>query len=99
LGSSYTLRGGLRKARIGGIGYVLVPWWAERAEDFATDTTGAIQGGMLTTTINAERLGGITTSYNRLLKTSFWVALVSTSMGRMVVEESADWASLCLFFA
>jgi len=57
--SRWTLRGGLRKARIGGIRYVLVPGWAESGEDLAVDRTGTIERGMLTFTVDAERGGGI----------------------------------------
>jgi len=42
-GDSWTLRGGLREARIGGIGYVLISCWVEKGEDFAADGTGAIE--------------------------------------------------------
>jgi len=98
-GSISTLRGILRKARFMGIWYVLVPWWAERGDDFAADRTGAIKRGMLATTVDAERGEGIATSYYQYLKASFRTALVSTSVGRTVVEESADWAGLCLLFA
>jgi len=100
-GSSGTLRGCLKKARAGGggIGYVLVPGWMERGENFGTDRTGAIERGMLTATVHAERGGGIATSYHRLLKASFRTALISRPVGGTVVEESADWAGLCLFFA
>jgi len=98
-GSSWTLRGGLRKACIGGIGYVLVPRWTERGEDFATDRTRPIEGGVLTTTVDADRGGSIAASYYRFLKASFQTALVRTSVSGTVVEESADWAGLCLFFA
>jgi len=97
--SGWTLWGGLRKARIGGIGNVLVPGRTERGEDFAVHGTGAIEGGVLAITVDAERRGGIAASYDRLLKASFRTALVSTSVGRAVIEESADRAGLCLFFA
>ena len=40
--TSWTLRGGLRKARIGGIGHILVPGRTESREDFAADGTGAV---------------------------------------------------------
>jgi len=63
------------------------------------DRAGAIKGGMLTSTVNAGRRGGIASSYYRLLKTSFGTALVSTSLSRKVVEETADRASLCVLFA
>jgi len=91
--------GGLREARIGGIGNVLVPGRMESSEDYAADRTDAIEAGMLTTTVDTERGGGIAASHDRLLKASFWTALVSTSVGRTVMEESADRAGLCLFFA
>ena len=55
--------GGLRKALIGHIGYVLVPWWTERGEDFAVDRTAAIEGGVLTATVDAESRRGLATSY------------------------------------
>ena len=61
-GSSWTLRGGVMKAGFGGIWDVLVPWWAERGEDFVADRTGAIERGMLTTTVHTERGGGIPTT-------------------------------------
>ena len=89
----------MRIAHIRGIGYVLVPLWMERGEDFAKDRTCAIEGGVLTTTVDTERGGGIALSYYRFLKASLRTALVSTSVGGTVVEESADWAGLCLFFA
>jgi len=57
--SSCTLRGGLRKASIGGIGNILVPGRAESGEDFSADGTGAIKGGVLATTVASERRGGI----------------------------------------
>ena len=100
-GSSWTLRGCLKKAHVrgGGIRYVLVYGWTERGESFATDRTGAIERGMLIARVDAERGGGIATSYHRLLEASFRTALVSTSVGGTVVEEGADWAGLCLFFA
>ena len=89
----------MREARIGGVGNILVPGRTESGEDFAADGTGAIEGGVLATTVDAERRGGIAASYDRLLKASFRTALVSASVGRPVMEESADRASLCLFFA
>jgi len=98
-GSIWTLRGSFMKARVRGICYVLVPWWAERGEDFTANWTGTIKGGMLTTTVDAERMGGIATFYYRFLKASIQTALVNTSVGGTVVEVSADWAGLCLFFA
>jgi len=93
--------GCLNKARVGGggIGYVLVPGRTERGENFAKDRRGAIERGMLTATVDAERRGGIATTYHRFLEASFWAALVSTSVGGTVVEESADLAGLCRFFA
>ena len=54
---------------------------------------------MLATTVDPERGGGIARSYDRLLKASFRTALVSASVRRTVMEESADRASLCLLFA
>jgi len=97
--NSWTLRGGLGEARIGGIGNVLVPRSTESGEDFAADGTGAIERGVLTTTVDTGRGGGVAASHDRLLKAPFWTALVITSVGGAVMEESADWASLCLFFA
>jgi len=100
-GSSGTLRGCLKEARVGGgrIGYVLVPRRTEKGEDFTTDRTGNIERGRLTAAVDTERGGGIATSYHRLLEASFQTALISTPVGGTVVEESADWAGLCLFFA
>jgi len=97
--SSWTLRGGLREAHIGGVGNILVPGRTESGEDFAADGAGAIEGAVLATTVDAERRGGIAASYNRPLKGSFRTALVSASVGRTVIEESADRPSLCLCFA
>jgi len=97
--SSWTMRSGLRKTRIGGIGNVLVPRRVERGEDLAVGRTGAIERGMLTTPVDPKRGGGIATFYYRLLKASFRTALASISVGRMVVEEGADRASLSLFLA
>jgi len=97
-GSIWTLRGGLNDVRIGGIGNVLVPGRTESGEDFAADRTGAIEEGVLTTTVDTERGGGIAATHDRLLKASFRTALVSTSVGRMVMEQSADRAGLYLFF-
>ena len=97
--NSWTLRGGLGEARLGGIGNVLVPRRTECGEDFAADGTGGIERDVLTTTVDTERGGGVAASHDRLLKAPFRTALVSTSVGRAVMEESADWASLCLFFA
>jgi len=98
-GSSWTLRGGLRDARIRGVGNILVPGRTESGEDFVADGTGAIEGGVLATTVDAERGGGPAASYDRLLKASFWTALVSASVGRTVMEESADRTSLSFLFA
>ena len=53
--NSWTLRGGLGGAHIGGIGNVLVPRRTEGGEDFAADGTGAIERGVLTTTVDKER--------------------------------------------
>jgi len=89
----------LREAHIRGVRNVLVPGRTESGEDFAADGASAIKGGMLATTVDTKRRGGIAASYDRLLKASFRTALVSTSVGRPVMEESADRASLCLFFA
>jgi len=97
--SIWTLRGGLRNPHIGGIASVFVPQRTEGGEDFAADGTGAIERGMLATTVDAERRGGIAASFDLLLKASFQTALVSTSVGGTVMEGSADRASLCLFFA
>ena len=94
---SWTLRGGLREARIGGIGNILVPRRMERGEDFATDGTGAIERGVLTSTVDTERGGGVAASHDRLLKAPFRTALISTSVGGAMMEESADRASFCLF--
>jgi len=99
LRSSGTLRGGLREARIRGVGNILVPGRTEREEDFAVDGTGTIEGFMLATTVDAERSGGIAASYDSLLKASFRTALVTASVGRTLMKESADLASLCFFFA
>ena len=99
LRSSWTLRGGLREARIGGVGNLLVPGRTESGEDFAADGTGAIKGGVLATTVDAEGGGSIAASYDRLLNASFRTALVSASVGRTVMEESADRAGLCHHFA
>jgi len=97
--SSWTLRGGLREGRIGGVGNIMVPGRTESGEDFAADGTGAIKEGVLASTVDTDRRGGIAASYDRLLKASFRTALVGASVGRTVMEESADWASLSLFFA
>jgi len=98
-GSRWTLRGGLREARIGGIRNILVPGRRESGEALAADGTGAIEGGVSASTVDAERGGGIAASYDRLLKASFRTALVSASVGRTVMEESADRASLSLRIA
>jgi len=97
--SSWALRGGLREARVGGIGNVLVPRRTEGGEDFAADGTGSIERGVLPTTVDTERRGGVAASNDRLLKAPFRTALVSTSVSGAVMEESADRAGLCLFFA
>jgi len=97
--NSWTLRGDLGGARIAGIGNVLVPRRTESGKDFAADGTGSIERGVLTSTVDTERGGGVAASHDRLLKAAFRTALVSTSVGRAVMEESADRASLCLFFA
>ena len=98
-----TLGGGLGGAHIGGahiggIGNVLVPRRMESGKDFAADGTGAIKRGMLPTTDDTERGGDVAATQNRLLKAPFRAALVSTCVGRAVMEESADRAGLCLFF-
>jgi len=97
--NGWTLRGGLGGARIGGIGNILVPRRTESGEDFAADGTGSIERGILTTTVDSERGGGVAASHNRFLNAHFWAALVSTSVGGAEMEESADRASLCLFLA
>ena len=97
--SSWTQRGGLGEARIGGIGNVLVPGWTESGEDFEADGTGAIARGVLTTSVDTGRRGGITASSDRLLKALFRTALVTTCVGGTVMEVSTDRASLSLFFA
>jgi len=96
--NSWTLRCGLGVAQIWGIGNVLVPRRAESGEDFAADETGAIERGVLTTTVDSERRGGVAASHDRLLKAPFRTALISTSVGGAMMEESADRTSLCLFF-
>jgi len=96
--NSWTLRGVLGEAHIGGIGNVLVPRRTESGEDFAADGTGAIKRGMRPTTVDTKRGRGIAGTHNRLLKYPFQAALVSTSLGGAVMEESADRAGLCLFF-
>jgi len=98
-GSSGTLSSRFRKGHIGGIRYVLVPRKADREQDFIADRAGAIEGGMLPFTVDAESGDSIAASYHRLLKTYFRAAWVSTSMGRTVVKERADGASLCLSLA
>jgi len=95
----WTLRGGLGGAHIGGIANVLVHKRTECGEDFAADGTGAIERGVLTTTIDTEMRGGIAASHDRLLKAPFRTGLISTPVGGAIMEESADRASLCLFFA
>jgi len=97
--NGWTLRGGLRRARIEGLRNVLVPRRTESGEDFVADGTGSIERGKLTTTGDTERGGGVAASHNRLLKAPFRTAKVSTSVGGAVMEESADRASLCLFLA
>ena len=97
--NSWTLRGSLGEAHIGGIGNVLVPRRTKSGEDFAADGTSAIERDVLTTTVDTERGGGVTATHDRLLKAPFRAALVSTSVGGAVMKESADRASLCLFFA
>jgi len=57
--SSWTLRGGLGEAHIRGIGNVLVPRRTESGEDLAADGTAAIERGVLTTTVDTERGGGV----------------------------------------
>jgi len=71
----------------------------ESEENFAADGTGAIERGVLTTTVDTERGGGVAASHDRPLKAPFQIDLVSTSVGGAVMEESADRASLCVFFA
>ena len=97
--SSWTLRGGLGVTCMGGIGNVSVPRRTKGGEDFATDGTGAIGRGVLPTTFDTERRGGVAASHHRLLKAPFRTAQVSTSVGGVVMEESADRVGLCLFFA
>ena len=97
--TSWPLRGGLRLAHIGGMRNVLVRRRTESGEDFAANGTGAIERGVLTTTVDTERRGGVAASHDRLLKAPFRTALISTSVGGAMMEESADRASLCLFFA
>jgi len=57
--NSRTLGGGLGGAHIGGIGNVLVPRRTECRENCAPDGTGAIKRGVLTTTVDPERRGGV----------------------------------------
>jgi len=97
-GSSWTLRGGLREARIGGIRNILVPGRTESGEGFAADRIGAIEEGLLTTTVDTEKGEGVGASYDRLLNASFRTTLVSPSVGRTVMEQSTDRAGLCVFF-
>jgi len=89
----------LAEARIGGIGNVFVSRGTEGREDFTADGTGSIERGVLPATVDTESRGGGAASHDRLLKASLQTALVSTSVGGAVVEESADRASLSLFFA
>jgi len=67
----------LKGARIGDIGYVLVPRWAERGKDFTAERTGAVEGGMLTSTVDAER-GGVlqhpTTDFSKHSFGQLWLA-------------------------
>ena len=97
--NSWTLRGGWGEARIGGIGNILVPRRTERGEDFATDGTGVMERGVLTTAVDTGSGGGVAASHDRLLKAPFRAALVSASVGGAMMEESADRESLCLFLA
>jgi len=62
--NSWTMRGVLGEAHIGGIGNVLVPRRTESGEDFAVDGTGAIKRGMLPTTVDTERGRGVAATYN-----------------------------------
>jgi len=52
--SGWSLRGGLWRVAIGGVGYVLVPRGAERRKNVAADWTGTIERGMLAITVDAE---------------------------------------------
>jgi len=97
--NSWTFRGGLGVAHIGGVGNVLVPRRTESGENYAADGTCAIERVVLTTTVDTERRGGVAASHDRLVKAPFRTALISTSEGGAMMEESADMASLCLFFA
>jgi len=63
------------------------------------DRTGAIERGVMTTTVDTERRGGVSASHDGLLKAPFRTAFVTASVGGTVMEESADRAGLCLFFA
>ena len=94
-----TLGGGLGEALIGGIGNILVPRRTECGEDFVADGTGASKRGMLTTTVDTERRGGVAAPPDRFLKAPFRTALIGASVGGAMMEESADRASLSLFFA
>jgi len=76
----------------------LVTRRTEGGEDFKAGGTGAIERGVLTPTVDTERRGGVAASHERLVKALLRTALVSTSVGGMVMEESADRACLCLFF-
>ena len=95
----WTLGGGLGGAHIGGIGNVLVPRRMACGEEFAADGTGAIKRGVLTTTVDTERRGGVAAAHDQLLKAPFWTALIGAPVGGAMMEQSADRASLCLFFA
>jgi len=97
--NSWTVGGCLGGAHIGGIGNVLVPRRTECGEHFAADGTGAMKRGVLPTTVDTERMGGVAALHDRLLKAPFWTALIGASVGGGMMEESADRASLCLFFA
>jgi len=97
--NSRTLGGGLGGAHIWGIGNVLVPRRTECGEDFAADGTGAIKRGVLTTTVYTERRGGVAAPHDRVLKAPFRTALIGASVGGAMMDESADRANLCLFFA
>ena len=60
----WTLRGGLGRAHLGGIGNVLVPRRMESRGDFAADGTGAIEKGVVTTTVDTERGGGVAATHD-----------------------------------
>ena len=62
--NSWTLRRGLGEAHIGGVGNVLVPRRTESREDFAADGTGAMERGVVTTTVDTERGGGIAATHD-----------------------------------